>query len=144
MIKPRWAKIIATIKAHTRAPVLFHSCGAVAEFIPDLLDTGVDILNPVQVSAPGMDPAQLKRRFGKRLSFWGGGCDTQRVLPFGTPAEVRAEVQQRIAAFAPGGGFVFNPVHNIQAGVPPANVAALFSEALASGRYPIQQHLNRP
>ena len=130
LIKPRQARIIATIKAHTDAPVFFHSCGAVTEFLDDLIDIGVDILNPVQVSAAGMDTAALKQRYGSRLCFWGGGCDTQRILPYGTPAEVRAETRRRIADLAPGGGFIFNPVHNIQAQVPPENVVALFETAL--------------
>jgi uroporphyrinogen decarboxylase len=82
-----------------------------------------------------MGTAQLKKRFGKRLSFWGGGCDTQKVLPYGTPAEVREEVRQRIRDLAPGGGFVFNPVHNIQPLVPPVNVAAMFDAALEFGIY---------
>lgn len=129
LIKPRQARIMATIKAHTNAPIFYHSCGAVTEFLDDLIDIGVDILNPVQVSAAGMESGALKQRYGKRLSFWGGGCDTQRVLPYGTPAEVRAEVQRRIADLAPGGGFIFNPVHNIQAQVPPENVVALFETA---------------
>jgi uroporphyrinogen decarboxylase len=85
-----------------------------------------------------METAQLKKRFGKRLSFWGGGCDTQKVLPYGTPAEVREEVRQRIRDLAPGGGFVFNPVHNIQPLVPPENVAELFKASLDYGRYPIE------
>jgi uroporphyrinogen decarboxylase len=137
IIKPRQARIMQTIRAGTRAKILYHSCGAVGEFLDDLVEIGVDVLNPVQVSAAGMDAADLKRRYGRRLSFWGGGCDTQRVLPFGNPADVRAEVRRRIREFAPGGGFVFNPVHNIQPLVPPAKVAALFEAALEFGRYPI-------
>ncbi len=135
MIKPRQARIIATIKAHTRAPVFYHSCGAVTEFLDDLIEIGVDILNPVQVSATRMDTAQLKKRFGKRLSFWGGGCDTQAMLNSGTPAQVREEVRRRIRDLAPGGGFVFNAVHNIQPLVPAANVAVMFDAALEFGRY---------
>jgi hypothetical protein len=104
----------------------------VARVDEDMLD-----LNPVQVSAAGMGTAQLKTRFGKRLSFWGGGCDTQKVLPYGTPAEVREEVRQRIRDLAPGGGFVFNPVHNIQPLVPAANIAEMFASARDYGRYPI-------
>jgi uroporphyrinogen decarboxylase len=129
LIKPRQARIISTIKAHTNAPVFYHTCGAVTEFLDDLIDIGVDILNPVQVSATGMESAGLKKRYGNRLAFWGGGCDTQRILPFGSPAEVRAEVRRRTADLTPGGGFVFNPVHNIQANVPPENIVAMFDEA---------------
>lgn len=135
MIKPRWARIIETIRAHTKAPIFYHSCGAIAQFLDDLVEIGVDIVNPVQVSAAGMETAALKKRYGKRLSFWGGGCDTQRVLPQGTPAEVRAEVRRRIADLAPGGGFIFNPVHNIQPDVPVENVVAMFAAAREFGRY---------
>lgn len=138
LVKPRQARIIAAIKARTRAPVFYHSCGAVSEFIPDLIEIGVDILNPVQVAAAGMDTRELKRRFGSRLSFWGGGVDTQKVLPYGTGAEVRAEVRRRIADLAPGGGFVFNPVHNIQPGVPAANIAEAYAAALRFGTYPLE------
>jgi len=137
MIKPRWARIIRTIKAYTQARIFYHSCGALDEFIPDLIEIGVDIINPVQVSAAGMDTTMLKKKYGKNLSFWAGGCDTQKVLSRGTPAEVRQEVRRRIRDLAPGGGFVFNPVHNIQPLVPPANAAALFEAALEFGRYPI-------
>jgi uroporphyrinogen decarboxylase len=137
LIKPRQARILATIKAHTQAKIFYHSCGAVDAFIPDLIEIGVDILNPVQVSAAGMDTATLKKKYGRNLSFWGGGCDTQKVLPYGTPADVRAEVRHRIRDLAPGGGFVFNPVHNIQPLVPPENVVALFQAARDYGRYPI-------
>lgn len=138
MIKPRQARIIETIKAGTRAKIFYHTCGAVTEFIDDLVDLGVDVLNPVQVTAAGMEAAALKKRYGARLSFWGGGCDTQQVLWQGTPAAVRADVQRRIQALAPGGGYVFNPVHNIQPQVPAANVAALFSAAREYGRYPVR------
>jgi uroporphyrinogen decarboxylase len=137
MIKPRWARIVSTIKAHTRAPIFYHSCGALVPFIPDLIEIGVDIINPVQVNAAGMDSLLLKKSFGRRVSFWGGGCDTQKVLSRGTPAEIRGEVRRRMRDLAPGGGFVFNPVHNIQPLVPPENVAALFDAALEFGRYPI-------
>ena len=136
LIKPHWARIIALIKSKTRAKVFYHSCGATAEFLPDLIEIGVDILNPVQVSAAGMDTAHLKREYGKHLTFWGGGCDTQRVLPFGTPDEVRAETRRRLRDLAPGGGFVFNPVHNLQPGTPPENVAAMFAVARDYGSYP--------
>jgi len=130
MIKPRLARIISAIKAKTSAKIFYHSCGAIIEFIPDLIEVGVDILNPVQVSAAGMDTAWLKREYGQDLCFWGGGCDTQRILPFGTPDEVCAETRRRIRDLSPGGGFIFNPVHNIQPGVPPTNIMAMFETAL--------------
>jgi uroporphyrinogen decarboxylase len=137
MVKPRWAKIIETIKARTKAKILYHTCGATDIFLPDLIEIGVDILNPVQVSADGMDTAKLKKKYGRTLAYWGGGCDTQSVLVRGTPDEVRAETRQRIRDLAPGGGFVFNPVHNIQPHVPPENIAVMFREALTFGKYPI-------
>jgi uroporphyrinogen-III decarboxylase len=93
--------------------------------IPDFIESGFDILNPVQCSATDMDPGALKREFGGALTFWGGGVDTQQTLPFGTPEKVAEEVRARIGEFAPGGGFVFNPVHNVQGGVPIANLMAM-------------------
>jgi len=138
LVKPRHARIIETIKARTKAKVFMHSCGAVSEFIPDIIEIGVDILNPVQVSAAGMgDTAELKRRYGQHLTFWGGACDSQRVLPFGTPAEVQKETRRRIADLAPGGGFVFAPIHNIQDDVSGEKTLALYRTALEQGRYPI-------
>lgn len=138
MIKPHWAKIIAVIKSKTKAKILYHSCGAIDEFIPDLIDIGVDIINPVQVSAAGMDSTRLKKKYGRRLSFWGGASDTQKVLPHGSIQEVRSETRRRIGELARGGGFVFNPVHNIQPLVPPENIIALFNTAREYGKYPIQ------
>lgn len=135
LIKPRQARILATIREHTSAKIFYHTCGAVTPFLDDLIEIGVDIINPVQVSAAGMDTAELKKRYGSRLGFWGGGCDTQRILPYGTPQEVRSEVRRRMQDLAPGGGFVFNPVHNIQPNVPPENVVAMFDAALEFGPY---------
>ncbi|KPJ50229.1 MAG: hypothetical protein AMJ38_02080 [Dehalococcoidia bacterium DG_22] len=138
LVKPRHARIIGTIKAGTKAKVFMHSCGAVGEFIPDVIEIGVDILNPIQVSAAGMgDTAELKRRYGQHLTFWGGACDSQRVLPFGTLAEVQEETRRRIADLAPGGGFVFAPIHNIQDDVSGEKTLALYRTALEQGRYPI-------
>lgn len=97
------------------------------KFFDSFIEAGFDIINPVQCSAAGVDPAALKRRYGDRLVFWGGGVDTQRTLPFGTPAQVREEVLRRCEIFAPGGGFIFNSVHNIQSGVPVANLAAMIA-----------------
>lgn len=113
---------------HHKAPhiyVFLHSCGGIYELIPYLISAGVDILNPVQTSAANMEPEKLKREFGKDLVFWGGGCDTQRVLPFGTPEEVKKHIRERIAIFSSGGGFVFCQIHNIQANVPVENIIAL-------------------
>lgn len=106
--------------------VFLHCCGGIYDLIPGIIDAGCDILNPVQISARGMDPARLKREFGNQLCFWGGGCDTQTVLPFATPQEVYDHTRQNIAIFGEGSGFVFTQVHNIQAGVPVENILAMF------------------
>jgi uroporphyrinogen decarboxylase len=124
LFKPRHKRMIDTIKAKSDAKVLYHCCGAVRPLIGEFIDIGVDALNPVQVSSAGMDTAALKAAFGGRICFW-GAIDTQRVLPWGSPEEVRAEVRRRIADLAPGGGFVLAPVHNIQEDVSPQNVLAM-------------------
>lgn len=134
-IKPLERRLVDAIKAKTDAKIFFHGCGATFDLIPDLIDLGFDILNPVQVSAEGMDTKRLKQEFGKDVVFWGGGVDTQRVLPFCSADEVRDEVKRRIDDLAPGGGFVFAAVHNIQAFVPPANIVAAFDTAREYGRY---------
>lgn len=113
------------VHKHTNWKTFKHSCGSVARFYPSFIEAGFDILNPVQCSATGMDPERLKAEFGSRLVFWGGGVDTQQTLPFGTPAEVREQVLRRLEIFAPGGGYVFNAIHNIQARTPVANIAAM-------------------
>ncbi len=113
----------------------FHSCGAMRAVIPDLIEIGCDILNPVQVSAAGMDSAELKREYGKGLTFWGGGVDTQRVLGAGTPQQVREDVKRRLIDLMPGGGFVFNTVHNIQGDVPVENIIAMWETVQEYGRY---------
>jgi uroporphyrinogen decarboxylase len=115
--------------------IFFHSCGSIYEIIPDLIEVGVDILNPVQVDAANMDTKRLKREFGDCLTFWGGGVDTQRVLPRGTTEQVREEVKRRIEDLAPSGGFVFATVHNIQADVPPENILAMWEAVQEFGRY---------
>ena len=127
LVKPLHRELFAFLHAHTDASVFFHSCGAVRELIPDLIEIGVDILNPVQVSAAGMDTASLKREFGRDLVFWGGGVDTQHVLGSGTPAQVRSEVHRRVEDLAAGGGFVFAAVHNVQPNVPPENLLTMRS-----------------
>jgi hypothetical protein len=114
-----------------------HCCGSVRALLPDFVEAGFDILNPVQTSAANMDPAELKKSFGDALTFWGGGIDTQRTLPFGTPAEVRDQVRQRIKIFGAGGGFVFNPVHNIQSRAPVENILAMYETVREYGRYPV-------
>lgn len=134
-IKPRQKELYDFIKKQAPVKIFFHSCGAVRELIPDLIEVGVDILNPVQVSAAGMDTKELKREFGRDIVFWGGGVDTQRILPRGTVAEVREEVKRRLEDLMPGGGFVFNTVHNIQADVPPENIMAMWETLQEYGVY---------
>ena len=122
---PYYKQVASWIHAHTGWKTFKHSCGAVSKFVPSFIEAGIDILNPVQCSAAGMDPEQLKANFGDRLVFWGGGVDTQRVLPFGTASEVREQVLRRCEIFAPGGGFVFNTIHNVQARTPVENIVAM-------------------
>jgi len=134
--KPRMRRLVDFIKQRTKARIYLHSCGSIYRMIPDLIEVGIEVLNPVQVNAAEMDSARLKREFGKDLTFWGGGCDPV-VLQTGTPTEVRDDVKRRIHDLAPGGGFVFGSVHNIQANVPPANIVAMFEAAQQFGGYPI-------
>jgi uroporphyrinogen decarboxylase len=135
IVKPRQKRLVQHIKSLTSAKVWYHTCGSVMNYIPDLLDNGIDILNPVQISAANMAPRDLKARYGDRLVFWGGGIDTQHVLPFASPDEIRQHVRENIEIFKPGGGYVFNNVHNIQAGVPAENIVALFDAAHEFGFY---------
>jgi uroporphyrinogen decarboxylase len=137
LVKPHHAEVVQTIKENTSAKVFFHSCGNVYPLLGDVIDVGVDVLNPIQVSAGDMaDTARLKREFGRRLSFC-GGIDTRWVMPHGTPDQVRAEVRRRINDLAPGGGYVAAAVHCIQPDVPPENIVAMCEEVHAAGRYPI-------
>jgi uroporphyrinogen decarboxylase len=137
LIKPRHTQLFSMIKkkAKARVYIFFHSCGAVGELIPDLIESGVDILNPVQVSAAGMNTSELKRDFGNDITFWGGGVDTQYVLPRGSKREIVDEVKRRIEDLAPGGGFVFSAVHNIQGDVPPENIMTMWEAFRKYGGY---------
>ena len=135
MVKPYHARLYAHIKKRFGKPLLLHSCGSIYRLIPDLIEIGVDAINPVQVSAAEMDSAKLKKEFGRDVTLWGGGCDTQTVLGAGTPDEVQSEVRRRIDDLAPGGGFVFTQVHNVQPNVPPRNVVAMLEAALEYGAY---------
>ncbi len=132
--KPRLARLISFIKARTRAKAFFHSCGSIYRAIPNLIECGVDVLNPVQVNARDMNSSKLKREFGKDLAFWGGGCDPV-VLQNGTTREVETEVHRRIDDLAPGGGFVFGSIHNIQPNAPPKNIVTMFEAARRHGGY---------
>ncbi len=135
IVWPRYVKFWKSIKARTKAKIFYHSCGSVAPMIKHLIDGGVDIIHPVQPMARGMgDRKRLKREYGDRITFW-GGFDQQSVLPFGTPEQVRQEARRLLEDFMPGGGFVFCSGHNIQAGVPPENVLALFDTIHEYGRY---------
>lgn len=135
-IKPKQKRLYDLIHKKTDAKIYLHCCGACKEFIKDFIEIGVDILNPVQVSASGMDDtATLKKEFGKDIVFWGGGVDSQFILPFGTPEQVKEEVKRRINDLAPGGGFVFCTSHNIQNFVPPRNIIAMYETAKEYGKY---------
>jgi hypothetical protein len=126
LYRPFHKRVNDWVHANTAWRTFIHSCGGVEPLIADFIEAGFDILNPVQCSAQGMDPAHLKRTYGDRVTFWGGGIDTQRTLPFGTPEQVREEVKRRVEVFADGGGFVFNAIHNIQANTPIENMTAMF------------------
>lgn len=135
MIKPRQKKLNEFIKSKCDCKLLLHCCGGIYELIPDLIDAGFDILNPVQTSCRNMEPERLKKEFGKDITFWGGGCDTRHILPNGTPDEVERHVRERLEIFAPGGGFIFNPVHNIMANIPPENIVRMYETAIKYGSY---------
>jgi hypothetical protein len=137
LYKPFHKRVNDWIHQNTRWKSFIHSCGSVRAFIEDFIDAGFDILNPVQCSAANMEPDALKEHYGDRITFWGGGVDTQKTLPFGTPEEVRAEVAERIRIFGAGGGFVFNPIHNVQAGIRLENLLAMYETVKEVGRYPL-------
>jgi uroporphyrinogen decarboxylase len=132
MIKPYQAELIAHIKKFTNAKIYHHSCGSIANLLDDMIEIGIEILNPVQATAVGMESDKLKKRFGDKITFW-GGIDTFEILPNGSVADVREEVTKRIADLGPGGGYVLGSVHNMQIDVPPENVEAMFETALTIG-----------
>ncbi len=134
---PYYEEQFAWVHGNTTWKTFQHCCGSITKILPLLVDAGLDIINPVQTSAYGMNPKWLKEQFGDRITFWGGGVDTQKTLPFGTPEQVRNEVEERIKIFAPGGGFVFCAIHNIQYGVPIDNIIVAFKTAYKRGQYPI-------
>jgi uroporphyrinogen decarboxylase len=135
VVKPRLKELIKHIKSLTAAKIWYHTCGGCTELLPDLIECGIDILNPVQISAKGMNPEVLKERFGDKLVLWGGACDTQHFLPFASPQQVAEHVRKNLEIFKPGGGYVFNNVHNIQADVPVENIIAMFDTAYEYGFY---------
>lgn len=124
--KPRHARMWRRAKELAEVKVMLHCCGGIRSLIPDLIEAGLDAINPVQITCAGMSAAELKREFAGQLTWWGGGCDTRHVLPSGTPEEVRRHVREQVAVLSPGGGFVFQQVHNVLAGVPPENIVAMF------------------
>ena len=135
IVKPRQKKLVQHIKSLTSAKIWYHTCGSCLEYIPDLIDNGIDILNPVQISAANMDPYLLKKQYGRDLVFWGGGCDSQHVLSHASPEEITRHVRKNVEIFKAKGGYVFNNVHNIQADVQPENIIAMFDAAFKYGHY---------
>lgn len=125
---PRHKKMFQLVKDRTDIKVFLHSCGSIMPFLPDLIDAGLDIINPVQTTADNMNPRALKREYGKDLVFWGGGVDTQHLLPSGTPEEIRVDVRKNAEILMKDGGFVFSQIHNIVTGVPPENITAMYDE----------------
>ena len=127
LFKPRHTMLCSYIKAHSSMHTFLHSCGSIYKLIPDLIDAGFEILNPVQTNARDMQPERLKREFGQDVTFWGAGADTRSILNMGTPAQVKDHVRLNIETLAPGGGFVFNTIHNILPDVPPENIIAMYA-----------------
>ena len=138
LYKPFHKRVNSWVHENTAWKTFMHSCGSVEALIADFVEAGFDILNPVQTSAANMDPRMLKAKYGDKIVFWGGGVGTQDVLPFGTPEQVKKDVQQRIRTFAPGGGFVFNTVHKVQPRIPVENVVAMYGAVREYGKYPVK------
>jgi len=128
--KPRHQRMWQRAKELANVKVMLHSCGGLRELLPDLIDAGLDAVNPVQITCKGMEASGLKRDFGQQITFWGGGCDTRDILPHASPQEVRQHVRQQVNILRPGVGFVFQQVHNILADVPPENIIAMFEAVI--------------
>jgi len=126
LLKPRYKVLCDYVKQNSSMKIFFHTCGSIRQYIPDLIEVGFDIINPVQTNAQGMDPLELKKEFGREITFWGGGVDTSSVLPTGTPEEIRIDVLTRCEILSRDGGFVFAPIHNILPEVPPENIMAMY------------------
>jgi uroporphyrinogen decarboxylase len=135
VFKPRHKKMWDFVHENSECKVFLHSCGSIYELLPDLIDAGLDIINPVQTTTRNMEPEKLKREFGKDLVFWGGCCNTRDILAKGTPEEVRNDVKERISILGENGGLVFNQIHNILADVPPENIIAMLEAAYEYGKY---------
>jgi uroporphyrinogen decarboxylase len=131
LFKPRHKILCDYVKQHSQMHTFLHSCGSIYRLLPDLIEAGYEIINPVQINSRDMEPERLKREFGRDITFWGGGADTRQVLNHASPSEVRDHVRRMLDVFAPGGGFVFNTVHNILPDVPPQNIEAMY-EAVAA------------
>lgn len=139
IVAPYYRRVFDWVHQHTAWKVFFHCCGAIYPIIGTLIECGIDILNPVQTTAAGMEPERLKAEFGDRLAFWGGGIDTQTVLPFGSQDEIRSQVHERVRIFGPGGGFVFSPIHNIQGDVSTERILAMYEALREVSDYPSQE-----
>jgi uroporphyrinogen decarboxylase len=137
IFKPRQQKWIEFVKSRTRAKVFIHCDGAIEEILPDFIEIGMDVLNPLQTSAKGMEPQRIKQKYGKHLALWGGGVETQTTLPFGTVEEVRREVRDRVKLLGTGSGYVFAAIHNIQADISPEKILAIYDTVAACGKYPL-------
>ena len=135
---PAYKMLNKFVHENCNARTFYHSCGSIRNIFGYLIEAGVDIINPVQTSAGSMDPAELKKEFGGKIVFWGGGADTQHILPHGTTEEVKRHVKERISIFGPGGGFVFSPIHNLQSDVPFENVEAMLEAVREFGSYPVK------
>jgi len=135
IVKPRQKRLVQHIKSLTEAKIWYHTCGSCQPLIGELIDNGIDALNPVQIGSEKMNPQELKQQFGPHITFWGGGCDSQHVLPFAAPEEITQHVKRNLEIFKPGGGYVFNNVHNIQAGVTAENITAMYDAAYEFGFY---------
>lgn len=135
VFKPRYKCMWDFVHDNSSCKIFLHSCGSVYKVIPELIEAGLDVLNPVQTTAADMEPERLKKEFGKDLTFWGGGCNTRDILPGKSPREVREDVKKRMEIFKPGGGFIFCQIHNILADVPPENIIAMLEAAYDYGKY---------
>ena len=135
IVKPRQKQLVQHIRSLTEAKIWYHTCGSCQPLIGELIDNGIDALNPIQIGSEKMNPQELKKQFGAQITFWGGGCDSQHILPFASPEEITQHVKRNLEIFKPGGGYVFNNVHNIQAGVPAENIIAMYDAAYEFGFY---------
>ena len=135
LFKPRHKILCDYVKKNSAMKTFLHSCGSIYMLLPDLIEAGFDVINPLQTNCMDMEPDKIKKEFGKEVTFWGGGCDTRHILNHATPQEVKDHVKERIDILAPGGGYVFNTVHNIINGVPPENVIAMWDALQEYGMY---------